>query len=70
MSRNYEPDCGLQKERPYLFRNLIALYRQELEYSLTDLSKIMNLNEQEMIKLYSIDDERPKLKLIANNRFN
>lgn len=69
-SRNYEPDCGLQKERPYLFRNLIALYRQELEYSLTDLSKIMNLNEQEMIKLYSINDERPKLKLIANNRFN
>ncbi|MEX0663112.1 MAG: XRE family transcriptional regulator [Balneolaceae bacterium] len=67
-SRNNEPECGLKKEKPTLFQNLLNLYRNQLDYSLSDLSTVMSLNEDEMIKTYDINDGKLKLRLVTNDR--
>ncbi len=66
-SRNNEPDCGLEKEKPTLFKNLLALYKSELDYSDSDLAKAMSITVDEFQSLYSNNTERPKLRLIANS---
>ncbi|RNC84470.1 MAG: ImmA/IrrE family metallo-endopeptidase [Balneola sp.] len=66
-SRNNEPDCGLEKEKPTLFNNLLKLYKSELDYSDIDLAKVMSLNKEEYQSLYSNEELRPRLRLIANS---
>jgi Zn-dependent peptidase ImmA (M78 family)/DNA-binding XRE family transcriptional regulator len=59
-----EPDCGLQKEKPTLLKNLIHLYRDELNYSIDELSEILYLNSDDLLNKFPFEQNTPKLRLI------
>lgn len=67
-SRNHEPECGLEQEKPTLLKNLFDLYRNRLDYSLTDLSLVLPLDKDEMVNIYDINDSGSKLRLVTKNR--
>jgi len=59
-----EPDCGLQKEKPTLLKNLIHLYRNELNYSIDDLSEMLFLNSDDLQNKFPLEQNTPKLRLV------
>ena len=52
--KKIEPPCGLIKERPNLFKDLLAYFITNLSYSEKDLLTILNLFREDYIKYFDL----------------
>jgi Zn-dependent peptidase ImmA (M78 family)/DNA-binding XRE family transcriptional regulator len=66
--RTREPiELDVQGEDPFLIKELIETYQDELGYSLKDLSQMLTLHEEEVSSLYFSNNKRPPLRIIHNS---
>ena len=55
----------LPEEKPFVLNEVIRLHLNELDYSTSELARIVNLHKQEFEHRF-IKDERPKLRVLRN----
>ncbi len=59
-------ELDVQGEQPHLLDKLIEKHRQELGYSIDDLSEMLALKKEELWLLYLQGRDRPPLRMIQN----
>lgn len=58
------PELDIPREKPTLLQELILTYRNKLNYSLTDMSKLLGLNEHEIKLTYYGEQKNSHLTLV------
>ena len=66
-----EPLCGLERERPSLFKDLLTYFVTNLQYSEKDILSVLNLFREDYIKYFDLpysNNFSPKIVNIDNYR--
>jgi Zn-dependent peptidase ImmA (M78 family) len=63
------PELDFEHEKPTVLRSIINAHLREFGYSLTDLSNLVPIHENEFVKMYGLPDEnaptRPRLRIVS-----
>lgn len=63
--RTHEPlENDLPKETPSFYNEIIDIYKEEMSYSLSEFSKLVNMNESEVQNVYYMDKPGERLRVI------
>lgn len=63
--RDNEPVEAVSTERATALRDVLSTYVNELGYTVNELSELIGLSEEEIIRLYPVRQAKPKLRLIV-----
>lgn len=63
--RENEPIDVTAKEKATALRDVVSAYVNELGYTISDIGELTGFTEEEVVKLYPVKVEKPKLRLVV-----